>query len=504
MTRRFGLLTIALALLDVAILATLSAYNFDLNDNMYAAAPLTPGALYREVHFVQGPVTFYFLKAVSAVLPEGFVYLGLRLTSMGLLLAALYVGTFMCIDRWSSRCLFLAFAGTNIYFIYPGLEIGSYSLPLLLLALAAASLWKIRDRQIAIGAAALLIGLAASAKLNHVLFFLPLAVFVLLQKRKDKSVSDWARAALLPFAAGGLAGSLPVIVAFAQSPGAFLLNTLIFHSKFSLNALNIGSFASFMLTLNLFTDWAAAGGAVLVALGIHAAFVDRDGDERSRHFVLFALIGIVAALVAAISPGVTYVQYWAPVTFFAALAGARFFDRTRANLGLICVLAVLPLFTVGARDLRSQVSNNFKAASGTPKVATVISVNRTLKTYALRVNDTPRCDRRIFSLAGAFVVDSGFSLSRYMEGGTFWSWVSPQVPQAYIADKNYHLDEYMIFPERWVRDQRINFLLLGYYPGHTEEDLEKYASERGFSVVALPAWTGLALKFYFNPECIRS
>ena len=91
-----------------------------------------------------------------------------------------------------------------------------------------------------------------------------------------------------------------------------------------------------------------------------------------------------------------------------------------------------------------------------------------------------------------------------MEGGTFWSWVSAQVPQTYIADKSYHLDEYMIFPERWVRDQRINFLLLGYYPGHTEEDLEKYASERDFSVVALPAWNGLTLKFYFNPECIKS
>ena len=128
MTRNIGLLTIALALLDIAILATLSAYNFDLNDNMYAAAPLTPGVLYRDTFTLsRDPLPLSsFLKAVSAILPAGFVYLGLRLTSMGLLLAALLVGTFMCIDRWSSRCgLFLASAGTHIYFIYPGLEIGS-------------------------------------------------------------------------------------------------------------------------------------------------------------------------------------------------------------------------------------------------------------------------------------------------------------------------------------------------------------------------------------------
>jgi hypothetical protein len=62
----------------------------------------------------------------------------------------------------------------------------------------------------------------------------------------------------------------------------------------------------------------------------------------------------------------------------------------------------------------------------------------------------------------------------------------------------------MIHPEKWVRDQRIDFLLLGFYPGLAEADMEKYASERGFSVEVLPAWHNVTLKFYFNPECIRS
>lgn len=504
MTRGIGFLTIALVILDIVILVTLSAYYFDTNDNMYAAAPFAPGALYRDVHFVQGPVTFYFLKALSTVIPAGFAYLGFRAASMGLLLAALLVGAFMCIDHWPSRCLFLVFAGTNAFFIYPGLEIGSYSLPLLLLALATASLWKIQDRRIAIGAAALLIGLAASAKLNHVLFFLPLAVFVLRQRRSGESLADWFRAAPLPFAFGGLVGSLPVIIAFLREPSAFLLDTLIFHSKFSLNAVNLGSLTRLRLAVNIFNDWAVAGGAGFVALGIYAIFADRNRDERSRHFLLFVMLGVVAALVGAISPGITYVQYWAPAAFFAALAGARFFDLPRMKLGLIFVLAALPTLTVSARDLRLQLSNSLEATAGTPKIVTVMAVNRKLKAYALRVNDAPQCDRRIFSFAGAFVVDSGFTLSRYMEGGIFWSWVSAQVPQVFITDKNYHLDEYMIHPEEWVRDQRIDFLLLGFYPGPAETDMEKYASERGFRAEILPAWNGATLKFYFNPECIRS
>lgn len=504
MTRNIGLLTVVLVILDIAILVTLSTYHFDTNDNMYAAAPFAPGALYRDVHFVQGPVTFYFLKALSTIIPEGFVYPGFRAASIVLLIATLLVGTFLCIDRWPSRCLFLVFAGTNAFFIYPGLEIGSYSLPLLLLALATASLWKIQDRRIAIGVAALLIGIAASAKLNHVLFFLPLAVFALHRRHNGESLAGWTRAALLPLVLGGLAGSLPVIIAFLRDPGAFVLNTLIFHSKFSLNVVNLGSFARLKLAVNILNDWAVAGGAGFVALGVYAIFVDRSRDERSRHFLLFVMVGVVAALVAALSPGITYIQYWAPATFFAALAGARFFDPTRMKHGLIFVLAVLPVFTVDARALRTQLSTSLEATAGTPEIATVMAVNRKLKAYALRVDDASRCDRRIFSLAGAFVVDSGFTLSRYMEGGIFWSWVSAQVPQAFIDDKKYHLDEYMIHPEKWVRDQRIDFLLLGFYPGLAEADMEKYASERGFSVEVLPAWHNVTLKFYFNPECIRS
>jgi hypothetical protein len=499
----FGLLAIVLVILDVTILATFSAYHFDTNDNMYAAAPFAPGALYRDVHFIQGPVTFYFLNALTFVTTEGFSYLGLRLASMGLLLATLFVGAFMCIDRWPSRCMFLAFAGTNIYFIFAGFEIGSYALPLFLLALASACIWKIQNRQIAIASSALLIGLAASAKLNHVLFFLPLAVFVLLQRRKEEGFSDWARAALLPFAAGGFAGSLPVIVAFVQEPDAFLLHTLTFHSRFSLRTWNVAPLALFEFGLNFLVNWAlVGGGAVLVALGFCATAVSRKSDERSRHFLLFVMLATLTALVAAISPGVTYVQYWAPATFFAALGGARFFDLPRARLGLIGVLAALPIFTVGATVLQSRLSASLRETSGTPRIATVIEVHEKLKSYALRMKDARQCDRRIFSLAGAFVADSGFPLSRYMEGAIFWSWVRAQVPQTYITDKSYHLDEYVLFPERWVRDQRINFLLVGYYPGPAEVDIERYAIEHGFGMEVLRVWEGLTLKFYFNPDCI--
>jgi hypothetical protein len=504
MERAFRLLAVALFLSDIAILAASSAYTFDTNDNMYAPASLAAGALYRDVHFVQAPLTFYFLKAASFVIPEGFTYLGLRLVSMTMLLATLFVGAFMCLDRWTSRCMFLAFAGANISFISAGLEIGSYSLPLLLLALATASLWRIRDRRIAIGCAALLIGLAASAKLNYVLFFVPLAALALLQRRKEESFADWVRAALLPFAAGGVAGSMPVIVAFAQEPAAFLLHTLTFHTRFSLNTLNMGSFATLKFALNVINDWAAAGGAVFVVLGIYATFIGQSRDERSRPFLLFLMLGIVAALVAAVSPRIVYAQYWGPMTFFAALGGAHFFSFAGARLGLIAVLAVLPVYTVGATGLRSQLSNNLRESSGKPKITTVIEVNQRLKSHALLTKDAHQCDRRIFSLAGAFVVDSGFPLSRYMEGGFFWSWVRDQVPQAYIADKDYHLDEYVLFPERWVRDQRINFLLVGYYPGPAEAGIEKYAIESGFSKEVMPVWNGVTLKFYFNPACIAS
>ena len=107
-------------------------------------------------------------------------------------------------------------------------------------------------------------------------------------------------------------------------------------------------------------------------------------------------------------------------------------------------------------------------------------------------------------MAGAFVADSGFPLSRYMESGSFWSWVRAHAPRTYIDDKSYRLDEYMLYPERWVRDQHINFLLLGYYEGPIELEMEKYAIEAGFDSEVIRAWNGLTLKFFFNPNCIKS
>lgn len=489
-------MAITLALLDVVIVAILSAYWFDTNDNMYAAAPLIPGVLYRDNHFVQGPVAFYFLKALSFVIPTGLVYLGFRLASVGLLLAALFVGAFLCIDRWLSRCMFLVFAGANLHFIFAALEIGSYALPLFLLSLATATLWKVRDRRIAIAASALLIGLAASAKLNHVLFFLPLAAFVWLQRRPEESLSSWARAALLPFAVGGVIGSAPVILEFALHPAGFFLHTLVFHSKFSLNALDLPASVRTQFVVEFAGRWAFTGGAVLVALGIFAAISTGKDHERQRHFLVFVVLGIFAGLIAAISPGFTYIQYWAPMTFFSALGGARFFDQPRGALGLIAMVAALPIFAL----CLSQLSTN-RDKTSTPKIAAVIDIHKQLEAYALRTG-TRQCDKRIFSLAGAFVVDSGFRLSRYMEGGVFWTWVRSYVPQIYLADRIYHLDEYILFPERWVRDQRLNFLLLGFYPGPAETEMEKYAVERGFSKKVLPAWPDTTLEFYFNPDCI--
>ena len=344
----FRLLAAALIVLNTVIIAVYSAYYFDMNDNMYAAAPLAQGVLYRDIQFVQGPGTFYFLKAISFIAPAGFHFLALRLSSMMLLLGAMLVGAFMCIDYWRARCLFLALAGANLYFIRPSLEIGSYSLPLFLLSLATASILRFQDRRLAIGSAALLIGLSASSKLNHVLFFLPLVVLVLLEKRENQSFVDWARAAVLPFIAGSFTGSLPVIIAFVRDPKPFLLETLIFHSEFSLKTLDYSSADLFKIFFHEFYGWAAAGGAVLAALGAYAAFIQPNSDEKSRRSLQFIVLSFIVALFAASAPRIVYIQYLAPVAFFATLAAAKFFDREpQAKLGLMGALAVLAVCPVG-------------------------------------------------------------------------------------------------------------------------------------------------------------
>jgi hypothetical protein len=165
------------------------------------------------------------------------------------------------------------------------------------------------------------------------------------------------------------------------------------------------------------------------------------------------------------------------------------------------MLAVVPIVAACATMLRSQLAVDFQDPAGRSSIGTVLDIHRKMRAYAVRAKAAAGCDRRIFSLAGAFAVDTGFPLSRYMEGGVFWSWVRDQVPRTYIADKSYRLDEYTLYPERWVRDQAINFVLVGYYPGAAESAIEAYAVERGFKAEIFPLWQGATLKFYYNPGC---
>src|SRR5882762_3904171 len=57
---------------------------FDHNDFLYSASAHSPGKLYRDVHYNQAPLGFYFWRVVASVSPEGFSYPIFRLVSAAL------------------------------------------------------------------------------------------------------------------------------------------------------------------------------------------------------------------------------------------------------------------------------------------------------------------------------------------------------------------------------------------------------------------------------------
>jgi hypothetical protein len=490
-----GHLAVAAAFLALSVsLAVQSAAYFDHNDSMYAASAVRGGRLYDDVHYVQAPFGFWFWQLVARLAPEGHIYLTLRVASLVLVLVSVGVVVARILPTPTMRLLFILTVAASDALVRIGGEIGTYSLALCLVVLGLAMLVS-GDRGLRhIAAAGLCFGLAAGAKLNHLLLMIPVLPWLLHTELRHHDAKR-AAAALGLFGAGALVGLLPVLAYMAVSWQAFLLHNLYFHTEIT-NAFRgltaLDKLKSLYDGLLIFLR----DHAVLLAPAAWIAVRCREG----RALALLWLGGALVAVVMAATPMVMYPQYLAPASLFSGIAFCHAMTRLSGPVREGVLWAVGPLLALLA--LHGLISGGYTAQVHGFEILKVEAAAAALRERAQRFDrDRPGCSLEVFSLSGALAVDSGFTLTRYTEAGVFWARLDGFVPDRYIRDPAYAYDSNLVRPVQWVRAEGIDFLITGYYPKY-EVGLVSYAEEQGFAAVVIGEIRGQKIHLLYRPDCL--
>jgi hypothetical protein len=205
----------------------------------------------------------------------------------------------------------------------------------------------------------------------------------------------------------------------------------------------------------------------------------------------------------AIAPLAAFYQYFAPASFFCALAISYVFSYETRIFRIITLWSVLPvLFFSTLTHIKTSVAQIINQVPN-PVLMQVVAINRELKRYRDQFNsESSDCSDTIYSLSGAFIVDSGFSPSKYMEGGIFWPRLKGFIKSQYFVEYKYHIDPYSIDPTTWIRIQGIDFLLIGFYGDNIEESFRSYGRESRFEERVVGRIYNTTISLLYNPACV--
>ncbi len=444
------------------------------------------------------------MQALADLVPAAESYTVLRLSSLVLSFAALVIVAEGCFSRDLAKLVFVLFAVTNYDFASGAMEIGSYALPMFFLACA---LWLVFRGRIApstyllIG---LLVGLAGSTKINHVLFSIPFGLYALYQGRRQGRPAR----VFLMYCLGVLLGYASLLFFFFSNPAAFLVHILRFHSEFTQRERGMNTAKEIVSVLTGLLNWLQQGGVLLLAFSIFGFGRRRSIPDVARDRYLLCAGCLLFAFAVAFCPRIGAAQYYVPVSFFAALCAALAVDseiavdETRRTIGLIAAATLILQQSVSIVPLLS------RALKHEPVVLAVKEVNRKL-TLSLANFDKKRCAPTVFTFSGAFVTETGWKLAKYTEAGSFWARLDGFVPKHYLDDPQYNIEPGLLHPENYLRSAHdVNILVTGYYsmaPQIKEAALIRAANDRGFKPIAsiTTQLSGAPLTVWVDSHCLH-
>ncbi len=396
---------------------TAIATPFDHDESQYIAGAYFSShmLIFRDFLYLQPPLHAWFLTPLAWLFPSDMV-LAMRLataaTALGTLLTLWHAQRIAGISRDSAAIATLLVGATGA-FQFTGSVVRNDMLPTLLSALAMlillSALRNCRPGHWFL--AGLLFGLATATKLN----FAPLALASGLFAISAGGRTGWKVAAFL--AAGGLVGTLPMLVMWIIAPDSFTYGVLTFgatapHAWYAANGAEEELLFTEKLADLLKYLWK---GPALVALGLlasHWYFTRGRIGSCGRRLARWMTVG---GLVGAALPTPSQVQYVMPLLPPLALGLGYFLDDARrwsfaareVLLGLLCLAAV-----PGMLKASSHVAA--MAQSGSP-----IWAARSQALWAGAMVRSVVRDGDVATLSPHLVVDSGLRINPRFATGPF-------------------------------------------------------------------------------------
>ena len=311
MSKKFAASQIFTIFLIIPVLFVYFLFNstfLDNNDFMYSAAPIVwsqNGALYRDVPFVQAPLTIFLNLGIMKLVSIENVFLVSRLLSMVLVLAAVLLTAFALRRTKEPEfiLLYILLCLSNPYILSNSAEMGSYSQPLFLISVALAVPALGLGPWLGGLLAGVAVGLSVSAKLNF-LFILPAFLLLLLFETPERR---WRMAAWLGI--GVFIGMLPLVYYAASDFGSLFQRLVRFH-YLTLEARGLEPAKSASQILTYLSDFASL--MVVPAGFLVLRLADQSPQERWQARLL-ALSFLGCSGVMAVAARTVYPQYLAPL-----------------------------------------------------------------------------------------------------------------------------------------------------------------------------------------------
>jgi len=460
----------------------------DNNDFMYSAAPIVwsqNGALYRDVPYVQAPLTIFLNLAIMNMFSVENLFMISRVLSMILVLAAVFLAAFALRRTKEPKFIFLfiLLCLSNIYILNNGSEMGSYSQPLFLVALALA----ISTLDLAPWLGGLLVGIALGlsvlAKLNF-LFVIP--AFLLLMWLKTER-SWWT---VIFLGIGALVGMLPLAYYAASDFGAFYQLLVRFHYlTLETRELDPVKSASQIVTQLL---------AFATALAVPAGFlvlrlVSQPSRERWQAWLL-ALGFLGCGLFMAVVARTIYPQYLAPLVLFLMFFCLPEREAPLERKHALWVIG-MTFFVIQFSALLVQTGQR---ALGERHLAVleVVKMQRQAEAIAKSLN---KCDRRLYSSQPLFLLSRDVEYPPELAAGPYL--LALRGGSLKPEDIGVDIDARL---KQWAP----NLLIYGFYANQdsnfaeVDAKIQDYGKERGFETVILGKVTNREIVISYDKSCL--
>ena len=505
MTRAASILSwVFLGVLTAAI-AYYSLSQYDHNDHMYAVAPvlMQHARLYADFGFVQTPLSALLFAGVFKLTGPMPFYAVLRIISLLLNLGIVGLGLSLCRRHAVHRTFAgFIFAGLYLWFaqtVMIGVEIGNYTLALILAVLALLCLDLFRGKSWGSFAVGLCAGLSLSAKMSSI--FLLIAFALLCLAPKPRGVRKTAL-----FGLGALTGALPILYYLIAEPEKFLFENIHFHylsniyrglalvgagSGLGFFSIGSGAFAISLLLIAALAGW--AGWKLVQRLWPDARTLIFTGFDKA------VLVFAAAAIVGAVTPGVIFQQYYAAPAFAIFLFLALFLDR-RAQAVRIAAIAILVVLgawriVVSVQQASERQAQGLYAITAVPRTR-----DRLAQTVAAIDRAHPACHGDLVTAFGVPAIGAGVRLSPIASAGSF----AMRLDYIFAADAP---------AWRWLSDATLyltprSLIMSGFYNDPSYEPrsdfegvMNSYAAEHHFARLPLGRYMDRDIFLYTPAGC---